>query len=119
MKVKQTGTANGILDADNEEEFDNLLIACKREMTERELEVRPDTEPSFYNWILKHAELMKKSMILGVRRAAGLCRGDSCTSNDAESNNQALKSAADHEMSTVQFISLSKSLALNQRQDII
>ena len=55
----------GILDANDEEEFDNLLFASKREMTERELEVRPDTEPSFYNWILKHAELMKKSMILG------------------------------------------------------
>ena len=107
----------GILDANDEEEFDNLLFACKREMTERELELRPDTEPSFYNWILKHAEVMKKSMILGVRRAAGLSSGDSCTSNDAESNN--LKSVADDEMSTVEFISLSKSLALNQRQDII
>lgn len=80
-----------------DEEFDNLLIVCKREMTERELEVRPDTESSLYNWILKHAELMQKSMILGVRRAASLSLGDSCTSNDAESNNHALKSAADHE----------------------
>ena len=87
----------GILDANDEEEFDNLLIVCKREMTERELEVRPDTEPSLYNWILKHAELMQKSMILGVRRAASLSLGDSCTSNDAESNNHAFKSAADHE----------------------
>ena len=81
----------GILDANDEEDFDNLLLACKREMTERELEVRPETEPSFYNWILKHAELMKKSMTLGVRCAAGLSRGDGCTSNDAESNNHALK----------------------------
>ena len=87
----------GILDANDEEQFDNLLIVCKREMTERELEVRPDTEPSLYNWILKHAELMKKSIILGVRRAAGLSCGDSGTSNDAESNNHALKSAADHQ----------------------
>lgn len=86
----------GILDANEDEEFDNLIV-CKREMTERELEVRPDTEPSLYNWILKHAELMEKSMILGVRRAASLSLGDSCTSNDAESNNHALKSAADHE----------------------
>ena len=69
-------------------------------MTERELEVRPDTEPS-YNWILKHAELVKTSMILGVRCAVGLSRGDSFTSNDAESNNLALQSATDHEMSTV------------------
>ncbi|CAH3194452.1 unnamed protein product [Porites evermanni] len=61
----------GILDANDEEEFDNLLIVCKREMTKRELEVRPVTQPFLYNWILKHAELMKKSMILGVRRAAG------------------------------------------------
>ena len=87
----------GILDANEDEEFDNLLIVCKREMTERKLEVRPDTEPSLYNWILKHAELMQKSMILGVRRAASLSLGDSCTSNDAESNNHAFKSAADHE----------------------
>lgn len=81
----------GILDANDEEDFDNLLLACKREMTERELEVHPDTEPSFNNWILKHAELMKKSMTLGVRCAASLSRGDGCTSNDAESNNHALK----------------------------
>lgn len=110
----------GLLDASNEEEFDSLLLASKREIMEKECELNPDAVPSFYSWIVQHATLMKKSMILGVRSAAGLSRDDSCTSNDAESNNHVLKSAADkEEMSTVEFISLSKSLALNQRQEVI
>lgn len=110
----------GLLDAKDEVEFDSLLLASKREMTEKECEVRPGAEPSFYNWILKHEALMKKSMILGVRSAAGLNQEDSCTTNDAESNNHVLKSAADHEeMSSVEFICLSKSLAFNQRQEVV
>lgn len=49
-----------------------------------------------------------------------LSRDDSCTSNDAESNNHVLKGAADkEEMSTIEFMSLSKSLALNQCQAVI
>ncbi|KAJ7375132.1 hypothetical protein OS493_001870 [Desmophyllum pertusum] len=95
----------GLLNARDGEEFDQLLLASKREMMEKECEVCPDAEPSFYNWILKHAELMKKSMILGVKSAAGLSQDDSCTSNDAESNNHVLKSAADNEMSTMEFTS--------------
>ena len=54
---------------------------------EKECELKPDAEPSFYSWI----------MILGVRSFAGLSRDDSCTSNDAESNNHVLKSSADKE----------------------
>ena len=108
----------GLLDAKDDDEFNSLLLAYKREMNEKESQMRPNAEPSFHNWIQKHANVMKKSMILGVRSAAGL--KDSCTSNDAESNNHVLKSAADgEEMSTVEFISLSKSIALNQRQEVI
>ena len=45
----------GLLDAKDEEEFDHLLFASKREMEEKECEVRPDAESSFYSWIVKHA----------------------------------------------------------------
>lgn len=109
----------GLLDARDEEEFDSLLLAYKREMTKKECQKCPHAEPSFHNWLQKHGHVMKKSMILGVRIEAGLDRVDSCTSNDAESNNHVLKSAADNEeMSALEFISLSKSVALNQRQEV-
>ena len=63
---------------------------------------------------------MTKSMILGVRSAAGLSPDHSSTSNDGESNSHVLKSAAENEeMSMVDFINLAKSLALNQHQDVI
>lgn len=77
-------------------------------------------EPSFYNWILKHAALMQKSMILGVRSAPGLSQEDSCMANDAESNNHVLNSAAHNkEISSIDFICLSKSLALNLQQEVV
>ena len=35
----------GLLDAGNEEYFDSLLLASKREIMEKECEVNPDTQP--------------------------------------------------------------------------
>ena len=47
----------GLLDAKDEEEFDHVLFASKREMEEKECEVCPDAESSFYSWRVKHAEV--------------------------------------------------------------
>ena len=77
----------GFLDAKSDEEFDSLLLAYKREMNEKEKELRKGAEPKFHSWIQSHATVMKSSMILGVRLKAGLTVEDSATSNDAESNN--------------------------------
>lgn len=64
-------------------------------------------------------DVIKSSMILGVRLKAGLTEDEASTSNDAESINHVLKSAINEELSTVEFISLVKCLAENQKQEII
>lgn len=109
----------GLLDAKNEDEFDVLLLAYKREMDEKERELRK-AEPKFTSWIQSHADMMKSSMILESRLKAGLTCHDTATTNDAESNNHVIKSAANNEeLSTVDFISLAKSLAISQKQEVI
>ena len=118
-KLFGSSISEGLLDAKDSEEFDGLLLAYKREMNEKEIAFTKTATPPFHNWIEGQGEVIKSSMILGVRLKAGLNKDESSTSNDAESINHMLKRAMNEKLSTEEFISLAKCLAENQKQEII
>ena len=63
----------GLLDASNEEDFDQHLLMLKEKWDSLEYSVHPHQEPQFYCWLLRNeADDMKVSMIRSVRESAGL-----------------------------------------------
>ena len=63
----------GILDASDEENFDQCLLMLKEKCDSLEYSVHPHQDPQFYCWLLKNeADDMKVFIIASVRESASL-----------------------------------------------
>ena len=118
----QQGTiyVKGLLDATDVHEFDYKLSLLEEKWNGIEFSLFPTKDPCFYDWLVKNeADVMKNSMIAGVRQDAGLgCPPSQYTTNRNESMNRVAQEYANFSRSTwVQLANNMYALIMNERKE--
>ena len=111
---------HGLVDAEDEEVFTAQLHSLEEVWNKRERACTKE-DPVFYDWFLEHCkDVMKESMLLSVRRSAGL--GNPPTpyyTNAVESMNSLLKLRTNFKKQEITtFISKLKELVDNQFAEV-
>lgn len=109
----------GIVDADNENEFEDSLLKLRSVWNAREEQY--NNPPEFYSWCVSNCkEAVKLSMLKEVRIEAGLGQPpDPYYTNDVESLNQVIKQQVKYRAQELpQFILSMKQLVVSQKKEI-
>ena len=119
----QQGTiyVKGLLDAADVHEFDYKLSRLEEKWNGIEQSLYPNKDPCFYNWLVKNeADVMKTSMIAGVRQDAGMgCPPVQYTTNRNESMNRIAQEYANYSRSTwVQLANNMYELIMNEQKEV-
>lgn len=114
-----TQLQRGLLDAENEEEMDEMLTGFENRW--KEFEKQYNSPPFFYIWFMKHCRNnVAKYMIQDVRIKAGLGSPPSpYYTNEVESKNRVLKEAVQYKSSQLpEFVEKMKLLMEEQKREI-